>query len=326
MKKVVQIILVSWIGHMNSQSIPFSVIKQSIQKGNAFLIKEQSADGSFSDSTNGLFNTWETVLVSKALMQTFGPKDTLIQKSLSWLKSQENSDGLICHNIRCKGGVCLETSSLYLQLLHDTGDTIGTLLRFKSLCSGQLDNGSWDILNPYVKGDKNYVSVPAFILNTAFYTQTSVPDQDKALDFIQYNFSENGFPSNWEYYGTPTYAIWQGLRASKQRSDLYKALKYFITEHQRPNGSWSFQDSLQGNPHISSELETAFILSAMIQCDDQELEPLIYKACSFLFEKQLPSGAWNGGRFPIENKEYHKYEYLLCTSLITESFSKLINE
>ena len=326
MKKVVQIILVFWVGYLNSQTISVSTIQESLKKGNAFLLNEQLPDGSFSDSTNGLFNTWETIAVTKALILSFGPTDPLIQKSLFWLKTQENADGLICHNIRCKGGVCLETSALYLQLLNISGDTTGINGKFKSLSSNQLESGSWDILNPYVKGDKNYVSIPAFMLNTAFYLHSNVPNQNLALDFIKDNFSENGFPCNWEYYGTPTYAIWQGLCIAKQRTDFYTQIKQFIIKNQLPNGSWNFQERNQGNPHISSELETAFVLCAMIQCDDVELKPYIDKACAFLLSKQLPTGAWDGGRFPIENKEYHKYEYLLCTSLITESLSKLIKE
>ncbi len=326
MKYVLLTLIIGLSFVLKAQSIDTKKIGQSIDRAQLFLMHSQQPEGYFADSTNNLFNTWETVIVAKALLTVNDSNRERLEPTFNWLRSEENESGLICHNNRCRGGVCLETSALYLQLLNQKGDTNSLRTRFGLLTKDQLVSGSWNILNPYVKGDRSYPSVPAFLLNTSTLTGIPINGRKKAIQFLHTQFSDSGFTANWEYYGTPAYTIWQALNACREDSILFEKMKIFVIENQQEDGSWNFQDSLNSRPKISSELETAFLLNALVQCQDPNLTPIIIKACDFLIRKQKNSGCWDGGRFPIENPEYVKLEYLLCTSLVVESFSLLLKE
>jgi len=129
---------------------------------------------------------------------------------------------------------------------------------------------------------------------------------------------ENGsWGKTWEYYNCPGYALWQCLPAIKKCPSgaiTFEKAKAFILSSQLENGSWYVAENEQTN-HVSAELQTAFMLSCLQEEKDETSKKAFYKGISFLLSKQLPSGAWEGGFFPIPNERYKKREYLIATAL-----------
>jgi hypothetical protein len=247
-----------------------------------------------------------------------------LNKVYSWLKANSNSNSLICHNDKCKSSYCLETSALFLELQSKFEPEISQKKQLELIDSLQKNNGSWDVVNPDVQIDLDYPSVTAFLLNLNFNLKREFEGEEKAYDFLTQNLNSTDFwGSSWEYYGSPSYAIWQALPALSHEKSYQKtvdSLAQEICKLQLENGSWDFQKN-RSIHCISVELETAFILNALIRLNKKEILPSIEKGIAFLQKQQNSQGAWNGGYFPIPNQRYKKAEYLVCTAIIYENFT-----
>ena len=293
-----------------------------------FLYYQQYKVDFFQDSTNALFNVWESIICLKALStdmtSTQYKTNGSLNKVYSWLKENSNFNGLICHNDKCKSSYCLETSALFLELQSKFEPEISQIKQLELIDSLQKNNGSWDVVNPDVQFDLDYPSVTAFLLNCNNNLNREFEGKEKAYDFLIKNLNPIDFwGSSWEYYGSPSYAIWQALPALSHEKAYQKtvdSLAQEICKLQLENGSWDFQKN-RSIHCISVELETAFILNALIRLNKKDLLPTIEKGIAFLQKQQNSQGAWNGGYFPIPNQRYKKAEYLVCTAIIYETFT-----
>jgi squalene cyclase len=286
----------------------------------AFFLKQaQTESGAIEDSTNALFNVWETILVADALLDHFPLSDTTVKRAVKWLKSIENEDRLICHNELCRERFCIETSALYIQLLARLSTPAEQQEKLSKINSLQEKNGSWQVGNPDVYYKTDFPSVTGFVLNLFDALDYKSPGIDSAYHFLLNHQLENGsWGQEWEYYGCSGYALWQCLPAIKRCSfgkEAFEKAKAFVLSQQLPDGSWPVTETGNTN-HISAELQTAFMLICLQPETDEVSKKAIEKGISYLLSKQLPSGAWEGGLFPIPGNRYKKYEYLIATALI----------
>jgi len=317
MKILMCSILFLWLGCAFGQSDK-AAIATAITNARIFLEHQQTETGSFQDSTNALFNVWETILVTDALLELDQSADSISKKALKWLKSCENQNGLICHNNLCTETFCVETSAVYLNLLRRQFLREQLLNQLYSLADLQEENGSWNVVNPDVTSNRDFPSVTGFVIGLFASTQFIKADQKKALDYISSRqLTDGSWGTWWEYYDCPGYAMWQCIPAlrtdSTYNSTRRKAVEYALSM-QLENGSW-YQKELEGANHISAELQTAFILCALQGEESPECKTAFLKGLDYLISRQLPNGAWNGGFFPIPKESYKKREYLITTSL-----------
>lgn len=296
-----------------------SALSTATDRAAVFLKHVQTESGSIEDSTNALFNVWETILVADALLERFPTSDTTVQRAVKWLKSIENEQKLVCHNAQCAESYCIETSALYLQLLAKTTSVDEQQSQLSTINRLQEKNGSWKVGNPDVFYNTAFPSVTGFVLNlfeTLDYTSTTI---DSAYRFLIGSQLEDGsWGQTWEYYNCPGYALWQCLPAMKRCSygkEAFEKGKAFILSQQLPDGSWYTVEN-EYLHHASAELQTAFMLSCLQSETDELSKKAVEKGISFLLSKQLPNGVWEGGFFPIQNQRYKKREYLIATALI----------
>ena len=328
MKTVFLYILFLGFSFFSHSQVRLNDLEAQRRRAQNFLYYQQYKVDFFQDSTNALFNVWESIICVKALSTDMTNSQYKTNGSLnkvySWLKSNSNSNGLICHNDKCKSSYCLETSALFLELQSKFEPEISHKRQFELIDSLQKKNGSWDVVNPDVQFDLDYPSVTAFLLNLNFNLNRDFEGRENAYDFLIQSLNPTDFwGSSWEYYGSPSYAIWQALPALSHEKSYQKqvdSLAQKISALQLENGSWDFQKN-RSNHCISVELETAFILNALIRLNKKDLLPTIEKGIVFLQKQQNSQGSWNGGYFPIPNQRYKKEEYLVCTAIIYESFT-----
>lgn len=297
--------------------IPQAQLIESSHRATTFLKEIQLPSGAFQDSTNPLFNIWETILVTDALLDRFPEEDSTIQLGLRWLKSQENDQQLLCHNVVCSTSFCIETSAIYLRLLSRLTSTQNIDSQLKFIEQLQEKNGSWKVGNPDVLDQVDFPSVTAFVINLFDTAHYSAKQLDVAYDYLITKQLPNGsWGQTWEYYNCPGYALWQCMPALKSHgSATWQRGKDFILQQQLENGSWFYTDSLIKN-HVSAELQTAFMLHCLVNEEDEQSKIACAKGIQFLLQSQLTSGAWDGGFFPIPNARYKKREYLIATALI----------
>jgi squalene cyclase len=291
----------------------------SISKARKFLEKHQYENGTFQDSTKVLFNVWETILVCDALLDDPYKNDSIIQNGLNWLKTVENPQGIICHNATCSSSYCIETSSLYLQLLHRVNHEADFAKQLATIAQMQEKNGRWAIGNPDVLYEVYYPSVTGFAVNLFETFDYRNYEKRTALNYIaEQQLRVGSWGQTWEYYDSPGYALWQCFPALKNDSiyseQLTKA-KYFILSTQLENGSWNFSSDEVSN-RISPELHTAFMLQVLGNETDEESRSAVERGLRFLLARQQQNGCWDGGLFPIPNQRYRKNEYLIATALI----------
>lgn len=292
---------------------------ESADRASYFLKKAQLPTGAIQDSTNPLFNIWETILVTDALLDCFPETDSTIQSGLKWLKLHENEQQLVCHNVVCATSYCIETSALYLKLLNRLTATQSLDAPLKTIAELQEKNGSWKIGNPDVMDQLDFPSVTAFVINLSDTVHVSTHQLNLAYQYLMSTQLPDGsWGQTWEYYNCPGYALWQcmpALKANQNMQSVWKKGKVFILQNQLENGSWFYVDSLIKN-HVSAELQTAFMLHCLVGEEDEISKLAFAKGIHFLMQNQLANGSWNGGLFPIPNQRYKKREYLITTALI----------
>jgi squalene cyclase len=290
-----------------------------IEQAGHFLKKSQLASGAFQDSTNSLFNTWETILVTDALLDYYPSSDTSIQKAISWLKTMENKDQLICHNTKCKENYCVETSALFLKLMSRIEDSSLIKTQLLHLVSLQETNGSWKVGNPAVTEHVDFPSVTGFVLNLFDTLNFQYKTSEKSISYlIDQQLADGSWGQTWEYYNSPAYALWQilpVLKSTYKGKEAFQKGIDFILNNQLEYGGWYFVDTQIKN-HISAELQTALMLSCLIEEKDNKSLEAFEKGFNFLLKQQKNNGSWDGGLFSIPSERYKKREYLFATSLI----------
>ena len=294
-------------------------LSESADKAAAFLKNAQTSDGAIADSSNALFNTWETILVTHALLDQFSASDSTIQRALGWLSRQTNPQGLICHNTRCSASYCVETSAAYLQLLLRLDSAKNIRSQLDLIAQLQEPNGSWKIVNPDVYEHTDFPSVTAFVLNLFRSANYPAGNTAAAQAFIRSNQLQDGsLGQSWEYYGCPGYALWQCLpvlRSDSTHREAWQKSLDFILSSQLPDGSWYTIDPTKVN-NTSAQLQTAFMLHCLLPETDTASRAAFSRGMRFLLDSQQENGAWDGGLFPIPNARYKKREYLVATALI----------
>ena len=236
------------------------------------------------------------------------------------MQNNENKEGLICHNQKCRNGYCLETTSVYYELLQLTGKNKKTGLQ--KIISLQQKTGQWEIGNPDVQEQKDFPSVTAFVLAILQDANVEPVYKKEAMRWILNKQTKQGdWGLAWEYYGCPAYALWPLMRVLKHENSTTekiakeKAVAY-ICSAQNADGSWFYSNpSLQ--KQTSPELQTALMLAALQQAGIKN-RSVIVKGIDFLLHSQQEEGNWNGGFFPIPEKRYSKQEYVFATAMAAE--------
>lgn len=309
-------------------------IKKTIEKGSGFLTKLQNADGSIADSTNRLFSIWETVLASQALFEIDSSKSRpTIVKALNYLDNNENREGLVCSNQKCKEGFCTETSSIYLELLRNVYGTEKIKDRATILANRQQKTGEWLIGNPDVKQNLDFPSATAFALNMLQKSAVNPPNQEFAIKWLLNKQNEEGhWGSTWEYYDLPAYTLWQVMQLDypELAEAKNKAIDY-ILNLQKEEGSWHFKGS-EFAKRPSKQLETALMLEVIqhyqnnAKQTNEKLEEAKQRAANYLISTQNQDGSWDGGFFPIDSPNYEKKEYVFATSVATITLNRFLKQ
>jgi len=295
-------------------------IRVAQQKAIVFLKNIQRNDGAICDSSNRLFDTWETILALSAIYKSNPDTNApAVKKGLAFLMNNENSDGLICHNQKCKKAYCLETSAVYFNLLQLTGKNDKVMSGLKKIIALQKPTGEWDIGNPDVTMQKDFPSVTAFVLNLLHNTGVEPVFKKEAINWLLKKQTVQGdWGSGWEYYGCPAYSLWPIMKVlhnqNTNETRLVKdnALAYIIAS-QNIDGSWFYKNAdLQ--KQTSASLQTALMLSSLQNAELKNNE-VILKGIQFLVNNQQKNGNWDGGYFPIPEKRYNKQEYVFATAL-----------
>ncbi len=318
-KSVLFIVVLTMIMFESNGQITSNQLENSVKQAGNFLRRQQLPNGSFQDSTKALFAIWETILVTDALLDYYPEKDTSISKALDWLSSNENDQHLICHNVECAKNYCTETSALYLRLLNRFEKHESLTSQLLQINNLQEKDGSWKVGNPDVLSNQYFPSVTAFVINLFDIVNFESQNLNLAYTSILKNQLEDGsWGQSWEYYNCPGYALWQCMPALKNNADLdssFQRGKKFILSHQLEDGSWYYVDPTIEN-HVSSELQTALMLTCLVKESDVASKIAVEKGIKFLLKNQKETGMWDGGFFPIPTNRYKKREYLFATSLI----------
>ncbi len=292
--------------------------EDALARARDWLVVQQRADGAIADQGNPLFETWETVIAARALTASHSSAHVdAAAAAVEFLANQQNAQGLLCHNLRCRQATCVETSAEYLQLLIDVGQIQRARELWPALIADQQPDGRFLVGNPDVRERLDFPSVTAFVLAVGARLNQQGPELQRARDWLLDTQRPRGdFDAAWEYYGTPGYALWPAVRAlgssAASTRSARQALIGFARVTQRADGAWSFQ-SKKGDRHVSSTLETALMLLALSDADAPAM--LIEPARNALRRMQQADGHWNGGWFPIPSASYEKREDVFATAI-----------
>ncbi|MBK8286205.1 MAG: terpene cyclase/mutase family protein [Ahniella sp.] len=303
---------------MAAESVCAETANQTAQdRGREYLRSVQRADGAIADPADPLFETWETVLATRALARSPSEADRdAVDRALTFLKAQENVDQLVCHNRRCQAVICVETSAEYWGLRQELDGSEPTHRAVTALWAYQQDDGRFLIGNPDVRERKDFVSVTGFALMLPDRGVVSAQNRLAALDWLVTQLQADGsFGRAWEYYGTEAYAVWAVARGISQfdpaqTRTLRDRLTEWLRHTQNPDGSWPAPDD--PGVGVSAELVTALNTQSLaaLTPDDTAAD----KARDWLRSRQHADGHWTGGRFPIPVDRYRKTEDLAATA------------
>lgn len=303
--------------------------QEAIGRATHFLTSIQRPDGAIADTSDALFDTWETILATTALIQSNQPgTQPSIDKALAFLAQNETPDGLICHNLKCRATYCLETTAAYFHLLSLTPQALTLPQRAHHIAALQQPTGEWHIGNPDVHEQPAFPSVTAFA-SLALQLASTQPSHPGTLQdwLLRQQLPDGTWGQAWEYYNCPAYALWPIFWATQDNPAFLtardRALQY-ITQSQLPDGSWHYTDPSRTRMP-SPALQTALMLSALRYTDPAPHQAMIQRGIDYLLAQQLPSGAWDGGHFPVEQRRQPKREYIIATALAVSTlihFSK----
>lgn len=293
-------------------------LKKAVEKGRDFLKRIQRQSGAIRDTTNPLFDVWETIIATTALYET--EKDTstnVFQKAIWFLRRNENTEGLICHNEKCNKQYCLETTSAYLMLNVKMGLSNKVRSRFEMIRNLQKQTGEWEVGNPDVTEQKDFPSVTSFVLWALGTAHLAPIKEIAAYEWLTNKQNKEGhWGVAWEYYNCPAYAIWPLMSLNTKNKDfnlVRERTKKFILNSQNSSGSWFYSDTSRRGP--SAELQTALILNALQNNQPDMHKTEVEAGIKFLLNSQGKDGSWDGGYFPVNSIRYTKREFVFATSL-----------
>lgn len=293
----------------------------AIERGRLGLERIQREDGAIADTTNPLFDIWETIWATQALFENSQDSNKpSISKALEFLRQNENEIGLVCHNQKCKAGLCLETSAEYIQLRSQLRPNSDFSKQIISISTLQKPDGSWDIQNPNTHENPNYPSVTGFVLKMFELAGRKIDGEEMAIQWLcEKQNTEGNWGKSWEYYECSSYAIMAILpilKNSKQAEAEIAAEKAenFALKTQLQNGEW-FESGDGSRKMPSAVLQTAFMLKGLSKSNGKSIDLAKQKAVKFLLAQQLSNGLWDGGDFPTGSPRYVKREYVIATAL-----------
>ena len=297
-----------------------SKTRKAIADGVHFLTSIQREDGAICDTTDPLFDIWETIAGAEAIYFGEKDKDDLHwRRAMAFVNNNSNGHGMICHNMKCRKSYCLETTAEFLSFQRDIGYNIDNPAMMDSLMALQDSTGFWSIGNPDVFEEKNFPSVTGFVLNLIAKAKVDSVQKMRGLNWLLSRQNEEGhWGTAWEYYGCPAYALWANLRAlsfynSKEAEAARdRAVKYILRD-QKEDGSWCYV--MPGKKFTpSAELQAALMVISLSESEGNETESAMEKGIRFILDRQKPDGSWDGGFFPIDNKRFPKKEYVFATA------------
>lgn len=283
-------------------------------RGRAWLRAQQRDDGAIADRRNPLFETWETILAAHALRTSTDPADRrALDAALAFLATQAGPQGTLCHNRRCLGATCIETTAEYWRLRRLADDARVPASVLGAVRSLQQPDGRFRIGNPDVVAQTDFPSVTAFALTLVAADRRS---RVSGAHWLRRAQDDRGlFGVAWEYYGTEAYAAWAvaGAWAGDRRhaNDAARTrLRDRLVATQTTDGSWPAPAGDGSN--VSAELVSALSMLAL-----QSLDPgsdALPRARAWLLSRQAADGHWPGGRFPVPAARYLKAEDVAATA------------
>ena len=313
---------------INNRATPdCDTILSSVNQAIIFLASKQTANGAICEPSFAIFDVWETINATMAISLWADyinyDKEEIVKKALDFLKSSENSNGVVLHNSHHQNTLCLETTAEYIRLLVGinrklTPDINAKIAFVKKL---ELPSGQWKIFSPIIPEDlQEFPSVTAFAIRALLSANQEPAFKDSALQFlVNAQNSEGHWGAAWQYYGTPFYAmvpILQVLATENSRhkynKTISKARKY-LTSSQKNDGSWFFKSpNLDLAP--SPELQTALAIQCCFFCGLKPKDKIVTRGVKWLLSRQTPLGSWSGGYFPYPDRRYRKIENLYATA------------
>ena len=315
-------------------------IRQSVRQAITFLKNHQQKNGAIILDGNDWFNVWETVNATLAIATWQNPKDSLkdpiIQAALIFLKDSETLDGMVLHYSDHNNSYCVEASSEYVRLLsllekRNTVSYMEVLPKAIFLIKKQLNSGPWKIINNYVSEDLQlFPSVTGFVLRALAAAEMSPLYPDQALGYLKDSQNEEGhWGIDWQYYGTPYYAMDPILKILQlyNKEGLYdKAIskaRDYLFSRQRKDGSFLHAPEKYGSGP-SAELQTVLALKSLLSCNIGVDHVRVQKGIRWLLGRQRKNGSWNGGMFPVPDPRIRRKEDVYCTAQALTLFHKYI--
>ena len=307
-----------------------------ILRGADYLISQQKPNGSFFLEPFPAFDNWETVNAVLAL-QNIPPNlipenrslEKIINCALKYLHSAESPNGLLIHGSYLQNTYCLEASAEYLRVLHKTRtiehpSILSKLIRIISL---QHKEGFWEIANPMVRAQvQAFPSVTAFAINIIRSCGLPIRYSEAAQSFLLNTQLPAGhWGSEWEYYGTPFYAMSPILCAlaeikTEQSEKARQKAAHFLTDQQQEDGSFISTSANGPSPELETSLALQSCQRGFLSVDRKKIE----RGLEWLIKNQRPDGSWFGGFFPHPVPEYGKPEDVYGTAIAISVLSKVL--
>ncbi len=311
-----------------------SMYEDSVRKAIDFLVSCQKENGAISDRGASAFDIWETVNSLQAIMlgKSYSAIciEVTVNKAFQFCESVEDERGLLIHGTYLSGCVCIETSSEYCNLLGYVGKTCAANRRLSEIELLVDEGGYWRVLNPEVKSLlQSFPSATGYALRAFLKCMYNTRKEDEALNYLLESQNEEGhWGSEWEFYGTPFYAMDPILYVLRYHDRLYNcrmALKKataYIVQNQHRDGCWKIGNDTKIT--ANRVLQTALALQSMINVEGNGVDESFSKGVKWLIGNQKANGSWNGGVFPHPDPKKRKREDIYVTSQITRLFCQLM--
>jgi prenyltransferase beta subunit len=334
------LIFFSCVNHSGNDTIDEILIYQSAERAVNYLRGLQHDNGQIILDDDEMFNVWETIEAVRAISlwqdETNLKEDQVIQSAIAFLKDSETSFGMVLHSSNHQNSYCVETSSVYIELLAFLESKGATeqhgAAREKALYirSEQLSSGAWRAESfPIPENLQQFPSVTGFALGALASVDIVPLYLDAALLYLRESQNEEGhWGFVWQAYGTPYYPMMPILKAIHNHNtdnsfdSVINKARVFLLESQSENGSLSYGS--ENGPSV--ELETILGLRALRSCDVGFDDASIKKGIDWLLSIQREDGSWDGGLFPFPGNIFEKEEDIFCTSQVLIFLYEYIKE
>jgi hypothetical protein len=242
-----------------------------------------------------------------------------VDAAIGFLRRCENPQGLVEHNRRHDGSHCVETTSVYVELLaarHGASPELAHKARL--LREAQLPSGRWRIVNRAIPEPiQEFPSVTAMALGAlgaAGVAPRLGAEAERAL--LSSQDPDGHFGIEWQYYGTPYYAlaaVLGELRGGDAAAARRRARAY-LDRTQQPDGSW-YHEPPRGGRGASRELQTALALLACLRGGAAADDAVVARGLAWLLAHQAEDGSWPGGYFPAPRSTKREDVYATAQAL-----------